>query len=76
MKALLLLAAVTLAAAPAQDTFKRERGGPNDATKNSWEGKAPPALEAESWKNTPGDKPLEWKSLRGKVVLIDMWAYW
>ncbi len=27
------------------------------------------------WLNTPGDQPIELKSLRGKVVLIDFWAY-
>ena len=52
------------------DDFKRERGGPNDSVKNAAEGKPPPALKAERWLNTPGNKPLTWSALRGKVVLM------
>ncbi len=38
-------------------------------------GTAPPISGITSWFNTPGDKGLSLKSLRGKVVLIDFWAY-
>lgn len=61
---------------PIADDFQRERGGPGDSTKNAAEGKAPPELKAEKWMNTPGGKPLTWKEMRGKVVLVDLWAYW
>jgi cytochrome c biogenesis protein CcdA/thiol-disulfide isomerase/thioredoxin len=38
-------------------------------------GPAPEFTETEDWFNTPGDKPLTMKGLRGKVVLIDFWTY-
>ncbi|WP_179886830.1 cytochrome c biogenesis protein DipZ [Streptomyces sp. st77] len=35
-----------------------------------------PALEGiDSWFNTPGDRPVDLKSLRGKVTLVDFWTY-
>jgi thiol-disulfide isomerase/thioredoxin len=35
-----------------------------------------PSLEGiQQWFNTPNDKPLTIKGLKGKVVLIDFWAY-
>ena len=58
------------------DDFKRERGGQTDSIKNAGEGKAPPELKAEKWMNTADGKPLTWKEMRGKVVLIDLWAFW
>jgi hypothetical protein len=72
--AFLLVGLLILLRAP--DDFKRERGGPSDNVKNAAEGKAPPELKADKWLNTPGEKPLTWKDLRGKVVLVDLWAYW
>jgi cytochrome c biogenesis protein CcdA/thiol-disulfide isomerase/thioredoxin len=37
---------------------------------------AAPALEGiQQWFNTPHDKPLTIKGLKGKVILIDFWAY-
>jgi cytochrome c biogenesis protein CcdA/thiol-disulfide isomerase/thioredoxin len=38
-------------------------------------GVAPEFTDTENWFNTPGDKPLTMKGLRGKVVLIDFWTY-
>ncbi len=38
-------------------------------------GVAPEFTDTEDWFNTPGNKPLTMKSLRGKVVLIDFWTY-
>ncbi|WP_329134782.1 cytochrome c biogenesis protein DipZ [Streptomyces sp. NBC_01476] len=38
-------------------------------------GKAPAVTGIQQWFDTPGDKPLTQADLRGKVVLIDFWAY-
>ncbi|MFY9782583.1 MAG: cytochrome c biogenesis protein DipZ [Acidimicrobiales bacterium] len=38
-------------------------------------GSAPNFTDVTAWLNTPGDKPLSIKSLRGKVVLVDFWTY-
>jgi cytochrome c biogenesis protein CcdA/thiol-disulfide isomerase/thioredoxin len=38
-------------------------------------GAAPGFTGIQQWFNTPGDKPLTLASLRGKVVLVDFWAY-
>ncbi|HVS98974.1 MAG TPA: cytochrome c biogenesis protein DipZ [Solirubrobacterales bacterium] len=38
-------------------------------------GAAPEFTDTEDWFNTPGDRPLTMKGLRGKVVLIDFWTY-
>ena len=38
-------------------------------------GTAPEFIDTQDWFNTPGDKPLTMKGLRGKVVLIDFWTY-
>jgi cytochrome c biogenesis protein CcdA/thiol-disulfide isomerase/thioredoxin len=38
-------------------------------------GPAPEFVDTQDWFNTPGDKPLTMKGLRGKVVLIDFWTY-
>ncbi|EFG05024.1 Integral membrane C-type cytochrome biogenesis protein dipZ (plasmid) [Streptomyces clavuligerus] len=38
-------------------------------------GQAPPIEGIHSWLNTPGNRPVDLTSLRGKVVLIDFWTY-
>ncbi|WP_343599396.1 cytochrome c biogenesis protein DipZ [Mycobacterium sp.] len=38
-------------------------------------GPAPDLRGITGWLNTPGNQPLDLRSLRGKVVLIDFWAY-
>ena len=38
-------------------------------------GTAPEFVDNQHWFNTPGDRPLTLKGLRGRVVLIDFWTY-
>ena len=38
-------------------------------------GKAPAISGIQQWFNTPGDTPVSLASLKGKVVLVDFWAY-
>ncbi|MDT5081222.1 MAG: hypothetical protein QOJ80_5859 [Mycobacterium sp.] len=38
-------------------------------------GTVPDLKDITKWLNTPGGAPIDVKSLRGKVVLIDFWAY-
>ncbi len=38
-------------------------------------GAAPAVSGIQQWLNTPGDSPISLASLKGKVVLIDFWAY-
>lgn len=38
-------------------------------------GKPPEFVDTQRWFNTPGDKPLTLRSLRGRVVLVDFWTY-
>lgn len=47
----------------------------NGATQLENCGPAPDVKGIEAWLNTPGNKPVDLRSLRGKVVLIDFWAY-
>lgn len=47
----------------------------NDATALQSCGTAPQIRGIQQWLNTPAGAPIDLKSLRGKVVLIDFWAY-
>ena len=38
-------------------------------------GLAPNFTDVTTWLNTPQDKPLTMKALRGKVVIVDFWTY-
>jgi cytochrome c biogenesis protein CcdA/thiol-disulfide isomerase/thioredoxin len=38
-------------------------------------GTAPEFTDTQQWFNTPGDRPLSLRGLRGRVVLIDFWTY-
>jgi cytochrome c biogenesis protein CcdA/thiol-disulfide isomerase/thioredoxin len=38
-------------------------------------GVAPEFVDTQRWFNTPGDKPLTLRGLRGRVVLVDFWTY-
>jgi cytochrome c biogenesis protein CcdA/thiol-disulfide isomerase/thioredoxin len=38
-------------------------------------GQAPEFVGNERWFNTPGDRPLTLRELRGRVVLVDFWTY-
>ena len=56
----------------ASGDFPREK--PNPA-KAALEGKAPPELQVDGWMNT-GGAPMDWASLKGKVVVLDFWGTW
>ena len=57
-----------------QEDFRREGKPEQRALKDPLEGKAPPALQVESWLNT--EKPIDLADLRGKVVVLDFWGVW
>lgn len=38
-------------------------------------GTAPEFVGNQQWFNTPGDRPLTLRGLRGRVVLVDFWTY-
>jgi thiol-disulfide isomerase/thioredoxin len=76
-KVIFLSAAVVVCCAftGSLDDFRRERGGKNDAAKNAYEGKAPPAMESMKWANW-SVKPPSWAAFKGKVVVLDFWTFW
>ncbi|MEO8907180.1 MAG: cytochrome c biogenesis protein DipZ [Microbacteriaceae bacterium] len=47
----------------------------NDAATLESCGTAPEITGIQAWFNTPGDKPIALSQEKGKVVLIDFWAY-
>jgi cytochrome c biogenesis protein CcdA/thiol-disulfide isomerase/thioredoxin len=49
-------------------------GGPERIALKNY-GEAPEFANTESWFNTPAERPLTMKGLRGRVVLIDFWTY-
>jgi cytochrome c biogenesis protein CcdA/thiol-disulfide isomerase/thioredoxin len=49
--------------------------GPDGEVKLPVLGTAPEFVDTQDWFNTPGDKPLTLRSLRGRVVLVDFWTY-
>jgi hypothetical protein len=57
------------------EDFKRERGGATSALKDSLEGKPAPDIVGLEWANAGKSAPT-WKGLKGKVVVMDFWAYW
>lgn len=58
------------------DGFRRERSNAEtNALKDALEGKAPPPITATEWLNIKGEPPT-WKTLKGKVVVLDFWAQW
>lgn len=66
------LAVLASAAWLQKDNFTRYKDGA-DAKQAALEGKAAPKLVASEWVNS---KPLRLDALKGKVVLLDFWAYW
>jgi len=50
-------------------------GGLGDSAQLQQCGPAPALAGIAQWLNTPDGKPVDLASLRGKVVLIDFWAY-
>ena len=71
---ILLLLTQALAAAP-KDDFKREGDAEQRKIQAALEGKPPPAIHVKDWMNT-GDKPLVLKDLKGKVVVLNVFAEW
>jgi cytochrome c biogenesis protein CcdA/thiol-disulfide isomerase/thioredoxin len=49
--------------------------GPVDTSSLPVLGRAPDFTGNQRWFNTPGDRPLTLKGLRGRVVLVDFWTY-
>jgi cytochrome oxidase Cu insertion factor (SCO1/SenC/PrrC family) len=73
--ALLLVGLVASAVVTgAADDFKRERGK-NADVKNSWEGKPLPDFKMQDVLNTRAGA-ITPAQLKGKVVLLDFWAFW
>jgi len=52
-------------------------GGVNDTKPSGLPvlGTAPEFADNQRWFDTPGDRPLTLRSLRGRVVLVDFWTY-
>jgi thiol-disulfide isomerase/thioredoxin len=59
----------------ADDDFRREGSEESRKLKDALEGKPPPPLHVEGWRNIDGES-LQLADLRGRVVLIDFWGTW
>ncbi len=59
--------------------FEAQSGAPRSGAGGGLDlpvlGKAPEFVGTERWFNTPGDRPLRLRELRGRVVLVDFWTY-
>jgi cytochrome c biogenesis protein CcdA/thiol-disulfide isomerase/thioredoxin len=62
-----------LGRAVAEAAASPPRGGPDSGLPVL--GTAPELVDTQRWFNTPGDRPLSLRSLRGRVVLVDFWTY-
>ena len=62
-------------AAAAAASGAGKQSGPGKASGLPVLGTAPEFVGNQHWFNTPGDKPLTLRSLRGRVVLVDFWTY-
>ena len=71
----ILALALTTGVTARADEFPREGTKKQRARKDPLEGKAPPQLAVNGWRNTDG-KSLELTALKGKVVLLDFWGFW
>src|SRR3954465_9375176 len=59
----------------AEATGAAPEEGAHGALKLPVLGKAPEFVGTERWLDTPGDRPLTLRQLRGRVVLVDFWTY-
>ena len=62
------------AAAEAEAAEPGERAGARESDLPVL-GTAPEIVGTQEWFNTPGERPLTLRSLRGRVVIIDFWTY-
>ncbi|MDX6625232.1 MAG: hypothetical protein QOE56_221 [Solirubrobacterales bacterium] len=60
---------------PPADGGKKNDGSKGPASGLPVYGEAPEFTDTQQWFNTPGDRPLTMRGLRGRVVLIDFWTY-
>ena len=61
--------------APGDRARLRRRGAEGQAATCRYYGEAPEFVDNQRWFNTPGDRPLTLRRLRGRVVLVDFWTY-
>jgi thiol-disulfide isomerase/thioredoxin len=60
----------------AERELARVRGATREAAPGLEDyGEAPTFVGINQWLNTPGERPLSFPGLRGKVVLLDFWTY-
>jgi cytochrome c biogenesis protein CcdA/thiol-disulfide isomerase/thioredoxin len=67
--------ATTSAATAVHDSRAKAGGSGGKSSGLPVLGRAPEFVDNQHWFNTPGDKPLTLRSLRGRVVLVDFWTY-